>query len=363
MGEWPQLADERALVDARRIAVLGGADLGLALRRILPAGLIACTTATVAGLALREPWLAAVCAPGAIAFLVAWVCARKGALQTAAWLVIVAAAALVTVSAAIGGGLSDSSVLAYPVILMFAAMTLNGRGLWATTASILAGMAFLVGDQLFAWVPYSTPANPAWADALIVGVIMTATMFAVAQLSVSARRSLATAQIEIELRRRAEEELQVLSTHDYLTGLFNRRFFDAEVGRLRASRSALVSAIVADVDDLKVVNDRFGHSAGDHLMVKTAELLASALRAGDVLARIGGDEFAILLPDADETTALGVVARIEECLAENARSAAPPVVHLSIGTATGAPAQLEHTIAEADTRMYANKRVRKASDR
>ncbi len=361
MGYMHEPTDERGLVDARRIAVLGEHELVPALRCTIPLGIIACSVAALVGLVAGELWLTAVCGPGAALFAVAWYLTRSGSPRAAAWLAVMAAFAVVTVSAVVGEGLADSSVLAYPVVLMFAAMTLDGVGLQSAIVALILGMTVVVSNQLFSWMPYSTPDNPAWADAIIVCVIMTATIVAVAQLAASARRGLAAARIEIELRRRAEDELRVLSTHDYLTGAFNRRFFDAEANRLISSRSTSVSVVAADIDDLKVTNDLLGHGAGDKLLITTAKLLESAVRAGDVLARVGGDEFAILLPDADEATAASVVRRIEAAVAEHNAAAEPLSVHLSIGMATSAPAQLATAIAQADASMYERKSRRKGT--
>ena len=355
------ITDEgRDTVDPRDAAVLSRDDLELTLRAILPAGFLACAIAISIGVVLGEWWLVATSGPGAAGFAVAYVLMRKGTFTWAAWAIVVTAAALVTVSAAIGLGLRDSGVLAYPVIVIFAGMTLSRRGFALALALIAAALAFLAVDQLVGLVPIRTADNPQWADVLIIVVIMSATLYAVWLLSRSARRSLATAHREIDRRRAAEHELMVLSTHDPLTGVFNRRFFDAEVARLRSSRHGVVSVIVADVDGLKAINDELGHSAGDQLLIHAAELLGSVVRADDVLARIGGDEFAILLPGTDADVADAALGRIEAAIATCARECAPPVVHLSMGVATSTAADLEQTLALADTRMYARKVSRRA---
>ena len=98
---------------------------------------------------------------------------------------------------------------------------------------------------------------------------------------------------------RREQELEHLSTHDSLTGVNNRAYFENELRRLRLGRRYPVSLIVLDVDGLKAINDRHGHPVGDEILRQTAQILQRACRSDDVVARIGGDEFCILLMHAD----------------------------------------------------------------
>jgi diguanylate cyclase (GGDEF)-like protein/PAS domain S-box-containing protein len=108
--------------------------------------------------------------------------------------------------------------------------------------------------------------------------------------------------VDITHRRRYEEKLQYMADHDPLTGLLNRRSFDRELGsHLERGRRYGVrgAALVLDVDRLKDVNDMLGHNAGDELLRRIARALGARLRETDVLARLSGDEFAVLLPNAD----------------------------------------------------------------
>lgn len=165
------------------------------------------------------------------------------------------------------------------------------------------------------------------------------------------------AVLDVTERRHYEEQLRYLSMHDVLTGLYNRAFFQAEMARLEKSRDYPITVLLADLDGLKLVNDTLGHDRGDELIKACAEQLKAALRSSDILARIGGDEFAALLPDTDEQAAQVIVERLHRHMAlYNKSSPALPVL-LSIGWAISpSPAKsLSETLKEADAVMYARK--------
>lgn len=161
---------------------------------------------------------------------------------------------------------------------------------------------------------------------------------------------------EITERKRMEQELQHLSTHDILTGLYNRNFFETEMARIQLSRLFPVSIVVADVDNLKTVNDRYGHSAGDELIRKLSQQLRQSFRAEDIVARIGGDEFAVLLPKMDEKATHAIVARLRADL----KKLNDPLISLSIGLAIGEEGcDLSEVMRLADDRMYQDKAAHK----
>ncbi len=161
---------------------------------------------------------------------------------------------------------------------------------------------------------------------------------------------------DITERKLMEEELLRLSTHDLLTGLYNRNFYEVELERLQISRLFPVSIVIADMDNLKSVNDRFGHSAGDILIQRVAMYLRQAFRAEDIIARIGGDEFAVLLPQTPENAARMGLDRLRAILAEDR----DPLLKISIGLATGEEgSRLHFVMRQADDRMYQEKAAHK----
>jgi diguanylate cyclase (GGDEF)-like protein len=153
-----------------------------------------------------------------------------------------------------------------------------------------------------------------------------------------------------------EDELIRLSTQDTLTGLYNRNFYEVELERLQNSRQFPISIMVADMDILKAVNDRYGHLAGDRLIQKVARCLRAAFRSEDIVARIGGDEFAVLLPQTEIRAAEASIVRLQALLKlEN-----DPLLSLSMGVATGDEGDdLQMVMRQADDRMYLEKFAKK----
>lgn len=100
-----------------------------------------------------------------------------------------------------------------------------------------------------------------------------------------------------------EKTVRYLSIHDNLTGLYNRSFFEAELERLDSARMLPVSLIIIDINGLKLANDGFGHKVGDQLLMQTAELLRQCCRQEDIICRIGGDEFIVILPETSSKQA------------------------------------------------------------
>ncbi len=109
-----------------------------------------------------------------------------------------------------------------------------------------------------------------------------------------------------------EEEIVYISYHDYLTGAYNRRFFEEEFERQNNALNFPIAVIMGDVNGLKLINDSFGHHFGDKLLKEVVKRISECLRADDVSARIGGDEFGIILPRTSEAEAHAIVTQIKQ---------------------------------------------------
>jgi diguanylate cyclase (GGDEF)-like protein/PAS domain S-box-containing protein len=165
---------------------------------------------------------------------------------------------------------------------------------------------------------------------------------------------------DITDRKEIEKRLQFLSTHDSLTGLYNRAHFETEFEWASKGRHYPISLVMADLDGLKVVNDTLGHAAGDHLIKAAAALLRDAFRPDDLVARIGGDEFAVLLLQADQNIAFQALKRIRDSAMRLHADSGAIQVRFSLGSATAAtPEEIDGLLNQADMRMYEDKATRK----
>jgi diguanylate cyclase (GGDEF)-like protein/PAS domain S-box-containing protein len=167
---------------------------------------------------------------------------------------------------------------------------------------------------------------------------------------------------DITTLKETEEKLRFLSIHDQLSGLYNRLYFEEELSRLERGRVFPISVIMADLDNLKLINDTFGHAEGDEAIRAAAQILRSSFRSEDVVARIGGDEFAALLPGATEAAVTHIIERINEKILANPLFNRRDQTGISLGATTiQKGGSLADAIKEADAQMYLIKQSRKAT--
>ncbi len=165
---------------------------------------------------------------------------------------------------------------------------------------------------------------------------------------------------EITARKKMEEELTFLSFHDPLTGLYNRRFFEEQMTLLDGGRSNPVSVISCDIDGLKIINDHFGHDQGDAMIVKVSRILQEAVRSDDIVARIGGDEFAIIMPRCPADGVDRIYLRIKEALGRVRMKInemeVPIMVSMGRAVRTGREVSIRVLFKTADDEMYVEKK-------
>ena len=135
---------------------------------------------------------------------------------------------------------------------------------------------------------------------------------------------------EITYRKKIEEELRYIISHDTLTGLYNRHFFQTELQRLQHGRQFPVSVVMLDVDRLDTINHKYGRKTGDAILVKVGAILKVAFRMEEIIARIGDDEFAVLLPKTGERQLADIVSRLKKDIDK----AQDPLLKLTLSTAT-----------------------------
>lgn len=160
-------------------------------------------------------------------------------------------------------------------------------------------------------------------------------------------------------------EVDHLAGHDPLTGLHNRRrFVEVLEGHLRAAHRAAPIVVYCDLDGFKPINDTFGHETGDQVLVAVAQRLRGAVRRGDSVARIGGDEFAVVCTDLREGAVAPLVARLRAAVEQPVATPGAVVrVGLSVGVARAddRAGDVDDLLRHADAAMYADKRLRQRS--
>jgi diguanylate cyclase (GGDEF)-like protein len=252
-------------------------------------------------------------------------------------------AVLVTVSCLLDGGATSPLVWLFPLFIAFSAAVGSRRAVTAQASSCVVGYAVVA--------LFGQDAPPLADLALHTVYLVLAAVFAV---------RLTNNRIEAEERQQAlTDELARLAEHDGLTGLANHRSFHQRLGATldhAGRRQTPVALLLVDVDRFKAVNDGHGHLVGDLALQETARQLLAQARPGDVAGRVGGEEFALLLPGLDADAAWLVAERLRLAVEEGT---GPVPLTVSIGVCAF-PAQArsaEELLDGADTAMYRAKQT------
>ena len=171
-------------------------------------------------------------------------------------------------------------------------------------------------------------------------------------------RSAELARYQAELEA-ANDRLRNLSVTDKLTGLRNRRAFEERLAfefAMARRKKRQLSVVLLDADDFKKVNDRLGHPAGDAVLQQLGKVLQETVRATDLAVRYGGEEFAAILPETDERSALAWAKRLQKALAASAWQHHPVTVSVGVACLTPACTDGAHLMALVDQALYRAKR-------
>lgn len=160
-----------------------------------------------------------------------------------------------------------------------------------------------------------------------------------------------------EKEQALQERLYYLSFHDHMTGLRNRAYLESFLDTLNASEEVNAAIMMADLDTLKVINDQYGHAAGDVMIIQAGKILKESLRASDLLVRYGGDEFVGVFANRDEA-AMKAIERQTQKRAQN-EVVEDIQLSISIGYAIHRKGRsIYATLREAEKRMYEHKRIK-----
>ena len=160
-------------------------------------------------------------------------------------------------------------------------------------------------------------------------------------------------------KERAELKIDYLTFHDNLTGLYNRVYFEEEIKRLDTKRNLPLSFIICDLNGLKIVNDTLGYKYGDKLLIKVSSILKKTCRRDDIVARWGGDEFIILLPDTSIEEVNKIINKIKKILDKTKKNKIQPSLAIGFAAKKAEHQDIKDIVKEAEDMMMRRKLVEK----
>lgn len=305
---------------------------------------------------------------GAVMACLYYLSAVKKLYTVAISILIISGFTITPVAWILNGGISGSIPFYIILFSSIGAMVLAGRRRVAVTACFI-----VISTVLVIWeynypsliFPYSSNAER-YTDILIgllTIIVANAVIFAVILNHYNKEHE--RAKIYLTQSQQAQDYLLYLSYHDALTGLYNRAYFEKMTAELDRSLPSGIGVFVVDVDGLKFINDTFGHEQGDAILVRAARALQSSFRSQDIIARIGGDEFAVIVREIAVSDMETLYQRIRDNMQKQNEKQADIAIplHMSIGSAYSAGTDnklMPDLLREADNKMYREKLYRQA---
>lgn len=166
---------------------------------------------------------------------------------------------------------------------------------------------------------------------------------------------------DITERKQTEAKIRYLSNHDYLTGVYNRRYYEEALTSIDREENLPLSLVISDVNGLKLVNESFGHALGDELLKKVAGVILKECRDQDVVARLSGDEFIILLPQTDESQTAKIVKQMRAAVQQESVGAIDFSISFGYETKISSDQNIQEVLKNAEDNMYRHKLYESAS--
>ena len=156
-------------------------------------------------------------------------------------------------------------------------------------------------------------------------------------------------------KKQKQEKIKFLSYHDQLTGLYNRRFYEEELKRLDTKKNLPMTIIMGDLNGLKLINDSFGHTTGDEILKKVADVMVKVCRADNIISRLGGDEFVIILPKTNTFEAELIIKRINDLLLKEKLGSFGLTISFGYETKNNEEEKVQVIFKKAEDNMYKRK--------